>query len=88
MAENSTLKLLALYDENPKLIDGWQHKVFIRNVNPIDESTPLLDLGKYISLKINPSDNKENLTTDYLSMLESMPELWRRRFLKEIIRMI
>lgn len=70
----------AYYDLNPTGTGHWSHKLFIEKKNPTDGR--LIDNpDDYQWMFLNPYDNKENLPSHYLGMLESLPERQRRRFL-------
>ena len=55
--------------------------VFEKKLNPIDDE-PLKSAEKYASFRMNPIDNVENIDEEYISLLESMPEDQRKRFLE------
>ena len=78
--KTESLKLKAYYDFNPPSKRHWCYKRFISHTNP-DTNQPEQNPGNYRFELINPIDNKENLDPEYLSMLESLPEKSRNRFL-------
>lgn len=80
LAEKNTLKKKAYYDCNPPTKKHWSYWLFERKVNPV-ESEPLSNPENYGSLLMNPSDNLDNIDSEYLDMLKSLPEKQRRRFL-------
>lgn len=69
------------YDENPPSQAHWSYRLFMRKVDP-DTGKPLHDGGNYATMQVNPEDNLENLPSDYLKTLESLPSRMRERFLK------
>jgi len=81
LAENKGLELKAYYDENPPSPHHWSHKVFIEHITPGNKDKKL-DPDNYVSLLMNPTDNRENLPPGYIEdILENLPEEKRRRFL-------
>ena len=74
------LKLRAFYDCNPPNKGHWTYKVFIEKRLP-DTREPLPNGNNYISYQINPSDNVENLSEEYLDQLKALPARMRIRFL-------
>lgn len=80
LAEKSDLKKKVYYDMNPPTKSHWSYWVFEKKLNPIDDE-PLKNPDDYVSVKMNPQDNIENIDEEYLALLESMPEDQRKRFL-------
>ena len=78
--KTETLSLKAYYDFNPPSKRHWTYKRFIEHKNP-DNGQPEKNPGNYRFELINPADNKENLDSEYLDMLDSLPEKARNRFL-------
>jgi phage terminase large subunit-like protein len=74
------LKLRAYYDCNPPNKSHWTYRRFIQHLDP-DTKRPLPNPRDYVSHQINPRDNADNLSPEYLAMLESMPARMRKRFL-------
>lgn len=74
------LKLRAYYDCNPPSRSHWTFKKFVQKVDP-DTKKPLPDPDNYASFQINPKDNQDNLSTEYLKTLAALPERMRKRFL-------
>lgn len=74
------LKLRAFYDCNPPNKGHWTYKIFIEKRLP-DTREPLPNGNNYISYQINPSDNVENLSEEYLDQLKALPARMRIRFL-------
>ena len=69
------------YDENPPDKGHWTYRMFCIHVDP-ETRAELPDPGSYAFMRINPSDNRENLSTDYIKTLESLPVRMRKRFLE------
>lgn len=70
-------------DMNPPSKKHWSYKLWIEHTEP-DDNTKLSnsyidDLG---ALKMNPADNLENISEDYIKLLNSMPERKKKRFLR------
>ena len=80
LAEKNELKKKVYYDMNPDAKNSWSYYQFIKKLNPVDNE-PLKRPDDYIWLRMNPSDNLSNVDEEYLSMLESLPEKERNRFL-------
>lgn len=79
LAQKTSLKLRALYDENPPKKGHWSYKLFIRKQDPVSSSA-LPDPDNYASMKLSPEDNKDNIAGEYLSVLRSLSGERRRRF--------
>ena len=69
---------LLFVDENPPSKKHWTYKTFIQHLEP--ESNVPLDGARYASLKMNPADNLDNISEDYMSMLDTLPARLRARF--------
>lgn len=67
------------YDLNPTGKTHWSNVEFGLKKNPVSRQ-PLPDPHNYERMQINPRDNQENLSEEYLQSLETMPEKQRRRF--------
>ena len=68
------------YDMNPPSKSHWTYKLFILKVDP-DTNEPLARHYDYESFKINPSDNIQNLSEDYMDLLQGMTARGRKRFM-------
>lgn len=66
-------------DCNPPSKAHWSYKLFIKKVDP-EKKHALLEKDEYQSLKLNPKDNKENLPTTYLKMLQGLSAAKKKRF--------
>ena len=74
------IKPLFLIDYNPPSKKHWGFKIFRLKVHP-ENNLPLSTPDRYAFLKMNPTDNKENLSDGYIDTLESMSEKNKKRFL-------
>lgn len=74
-------KNLLFVDENPPSKKHWTYKIFVENTEP-ETNVQLPDIENYGCLKMNPADNTENISEDYLQLLNSLPERKRKRFLR------
>lgn len=79
-ADPGLLRVRAYYDCNPPNKAHWTYRRFVQKVDP-ETKRPLPTPDDYASFQINPGDNAENLSPDYLRMLEAMPARMRARFL-------
>jgi phage terminase large subunit-like protein len=70
-----------LYDLNPTSTRYWVYRLFHNRLDP-ETNKALSNPNDYVSLRMNPEDNRENLPAEYLRQLELMPERMRRRFLR------
>ena len=79
--EPSPLRLRAFYDENPPSKNHWTYRAFIEKADP-ETRLPLNRPDDYAVFFINPVDNKENLSSEYIQQLEGLPAKMRARFLE------
>lgn len=71
---------MALFDMNPTSPLHWTHRLFIEGLNP-DTLEPLANPKRYAYLKMNPSDNQNNLPEGYIEdILSTLPKRKRARF--------
>lgn len=77
----SILKLRAYYDCNPPPKTHWTYRVFIEKRDP-ETREMLRNPDDYAAFRINPVDNTENLSPEYIKTLESLPARMRARFLE------
>jgi hypothetical protein len=68
------------FDCNPPSKKHWLHDMFIKKIDPI-KKTKHKRPDQYQSIKMNPSDNLDNITSDYIENLEDMTGKNRKRFL-------
>lgn len=80
LAEKNTLQKKVYYDMNPSTKSHWSYHLFIKKLDPID-NVPLANPQDYEYFQMNPAQNLENIDSEYLKMLETMPEKERNRFL-------
>lgn len=73
------LKLRMLYDCNPPSKAHWTFKVFRQKVDP-DTKEPLKSPDNYSCFQMNPRDNADNLSPEYLESLQMLSGRMRRRF--------
>jgi phage terminase large subunit-like protein len=81
--DNVTKKPLPLkmyYDKNPPSKGHWSYKVFKTKQDP-ETKQFLSDPDNYGFMQLNPRDNQQNLSADYIKTLESLPLRLRKRFL-------
>jgi predicted phage terminase large subunit-like protein len=74
------MKNRMFYDCNPPNKLHWTYKLFVKKVDP-ETKAPLTDPDDYISFRMNPNDNIENLSEDYLRILRTLPTRQQKRFL-------
>jgi len=68
------------YDCNPPSKNHWTYRIFQQGLNP--DKTPLAFPQDYVSMKMNPTDNTENISEDYLNRtLAGLKGKSRERFL-------
>jgi phage terminase large subunit-like protein len=67
------------YDENPVGKAHWSYKLFVLGINPVD-NTPIRRPENYVSMRLNPVDNADNLSSTYIDDLQSLSAKKRARF--------
>jgi len=77
--EARPLKPRVFYDMNPPGRSHWTYRQFIQKVDP-ETKVALSKPDDYVSFKINPTDNRDNVATDYLETLDAMSAKMRKRF--------
>lgn len=65
-------------DLNPTTRQHWTYRLWVEGVDP--ESGMPVDRDSYGSVVVNPLDNAENLSPDYIADLQSLPPHARKRF--------
>jgi phage terminase large subunit-like protein len=76
----------AYFDCNPPNKAHWTYKLFIKKIHPetgkplVDPLTGLTGAALYDAMRMNPSDNAENLEVGYLASLQAMSPRNRKRF--------
>jgi len=78
--EPMPLKLRCFYDCNPPPKSHWTYRLFIEKRDP-ETRIGLSNPDDYVSFQMNPKDNQENLSAEYIKQLESLPARMRARFL-------
>ena len=81
LAQKSELRLRAYYDFNPPTVGHWLHTMFELKRDPRSKE-PLRNPDSYASMLMNPADNMDNLSPEYLEMLASLPAREQARFLR------
>jgi phage terminase large subunit len=82
IAEKSTKKCMenkVLLDANPPAQYHWSYKRYILGVEPTD-GMPINTSGFRV-LKMNPTDNLENINEEYIPRLRSLPKQVQERYL-------
>lgn len=74
-------KNLLFIDENPPSKKHWSYKLFVQGVEP-ETNVSLSHVDQYGTLHMNPADNLENISQDYMELLDSLPARKKKRFLK------
>lgn len=74
------LRLKAYYDFNPPSKKHWTYLRFVDKKDPITR-LPVEKPENFGFYLINPADNQENLSDEYLEILRALPEKARNRFL-------
>jgi hypothetical protein len=75
------LKPRIYYDCNPPNKNHWTYLVFVKHVDP-ETKKPLDNVENYGCFQMNPEDNAENLTAEYLTTLKSLSQRMQKRFLR------
>ncbi|CAM3778209.1 phage terminase large subunit [Litorimonas haliclonae] len=83
LAQKTSLVNKAYFDCNPPGKSHWTYRLFIQKIDPVTKE-PLRNKSRYGHIVMNPGDNLENLSSDYIETLESMPEAQRKRFLEGV----
>jgi phage terminase large subunit-like protein len=73
------LKPRMLYDCNPPSKAHWTFKLFKQKLDP-ETKEPIRAPDNYVSFQMNPRDNVENLSPEYLDGLAMLSGRMRRRF--------
>ena len=72
---------LLFIDCNPPSKKHWLYKIFVEHIEP-ETNVSLSYVDQYGHLKMNPTDNVENISKDYLELLNALPERKKKRFLR------
>lgn len=73
-------KNMVFADENPTSSKHWSKLLFIDKIDP-ESKAKVKNPDRYAFTFIHPSENSENISSDYLEMLENLPPAKRKRFL-------
>ena len=79
--EERPLRPRFFYDLNPTNQAHWAYRLFHDKRDP-DSKRPLGDPENYAHFRLNPEDNVENLSADYLATLRGMSSRQQKRFLR------
>lgn len=74
------LRQVMYVDLNPTTAAHWTYQIFVLGVHPADGKAIPDHEADYRHTTINPADNVENLSPEYIKSLANMPERQRRRF--------
>lgn len=78
--EKSILEPKFYLDCNPPLVSHWSYKLFFLKQNPVTKA-PLVNKEDYVSIQMNPMDNRENISKKYIEiMLNASPRMKKRFF--------
>lgn len=78
--DGRVLKQKFYIDLNPTTSAHWTYQIFVLGKDPSDRR-PIPDHETdYTFMMVNPSDNVDNLSSEYIRSLKNMPERQRRRF--------
>jgi phage terminase large subunit-like protein len=75
------LKNRMYYDLNPPSKSHWAYRLFVEKVDP-ESRIALPNPADYAHFRINPSDNAENISAEYIETLKSLSSRLQRRFLR------
>lgn len=78
LAEKTTLKLRAWFDCNPTTKLHWTFHLFRKFLKP--KTREKVDRADYAEMRINPDDNRENISEQYFEILDRMSAAKRKRF--------
>lgn len=67
-------------DLNPTTRQHWTYRLFIDGVEP--ETQEPVEMENYGHVVVNPMDNAENLSAEYLNDLRNLPARARKRFME------
>jgi hypothetical protein len=77
----SRLKPRMWYDCNPPSKAHWSYQLFVLKRDP-ETKEPLRNPENYACFQINPQDNQDNISAEYLETLRGMSARLQKRFLK------
>lgn len=76
----ATLKQRFYVDLNPTVKAHWTYQIWVLGIEPQDKRKIPDHANHYKHSVINPNDNRDNLSAEYLTDLDALPERQRRRF--------
>lgn len=79
-SDGRILKQKFYIDLNPTTSAHWTYQVFVLGKDPTDRRAIPDHEKDYTFIIVNPGDNAENLSPEYIRSLQNMPERQRRRF--------
>ncbi len=74
------LKLRYFFDCNPPPKSHWTFKVFRQKIDP-ETKKSLVNPENYDSFQMNPADNMENLSKEYLDVMGGLSARMKKRFI-------
>ena len=81
LAQKSAAKNKFFYDQNPPHISHWSFPMFVQGTNYYTKEKHVTP-SDYVSLVLNPGDNVQNISEDYIQQLmENMNEQQKQRFI-------
>lgn len=78
MVEGGNLSQRFYVDLNPTVRQHWTYQLWMAGIDPVEKTS--IDAERYGAMMVNPEDNAENLSSEYLESLRSLPPAQRRRF--------
>lgn len=82
LAEKNNLVKKVFYTQNPTKTTSAYYIAFEQKIDPIDNEAFDEETAKdYLSIKMSPLDNIDNIDPSFLKMLEKLPEKEKLRFL-------
>jgi len=66
-------------DENPPSTAHWTYSLFFKHIDP-DSRRALTNPDQYRAMRLNPADNAENLSQEFLTELKTASTRYRKRF--------
>ncbi len=79
LAQKTGLKLRAYFDCNPTTKLHWTFTLFKKHIKP-GTREGLANPAQYAEMKINPDDNRENISDEYFEILDGMSAAKQKRF--------
>lgn len=79
LSEKTKLKNRLFQDQNPPSKAHWTYKIYFKNIEP-QTNTQIKTPGQYGFLKMSPHENVQNISDDYIEILQSLPKAQRKRF--------